>query len=242
MITLLKKEINEFFSTITGYIVVTVFLLAMGLFMWVFPSQYNVLDSGYATLDTLFNLAPWIFLFLVPAVTMRMIADEKKSGTMELLLTRPITDMQIVTSKYLSAIILVIIALLPTLIYFMSVYYLGNPQGNIDVGGTVGSYIGLFFLTAIYTAIGIFSSSLTNNQIISFIIAVILSFFFYMGFDFLGSMAIFAGMETFIIDMGINAHYKSMSRGVIDTRDVIYFISVVVVFLYITKSVVQSRK
>lgn len=242
MLTLLKKEINEFFSSITGYIVVTVFLLATGLFMWVFPGQFNVLDSGYATLNSLFTIAPWIFLFLVPAVTMRMIADEKKSGTMELLLTRPITDMQIVTAKYFSAILLVLIALLPTLIYFISVYHLGNPQGNIDVGGTTGSYIGLFFLAAIYTAIGVFSSSLTNNQIISFIIAVILSFFFYMGFDFLGSMAIFSGIDTFIVDLGINAHYKSMSRGVIDTRDVVYFVSVVVVFLYLTKSVVQSRK
>ncbi len=242
MITLLKKEINEFFSSITGYIVLTVFLLATGLFMWVFPGQYNVMDSGYATLNTLFTLAPWIFLFLVPAVTMRMIADEKKSGTMELLLTRPITDMQIVTAKYFSAIILVLLALIPTLIYFFSVYYLGNPQGSIDVGGTTGSYIGLFFLAAIYSAIGVFASSLTNNQIIAFIIAVIISFFFYMGFDFLGSMTIFSSIDTFIIDLGINSHYKSMSRGVIDTRDIIYFVSVVVVFLYLTKSIVQSRK
>jgi ABC-2 type transport system permease protein len=242
MITLLKKEINEFFSSITGYIVVAVFLMATGLFMWVFPGQYNVLDSGYATMNTLFTIAPWIFLFLVPAVTMRMIADEKKSGTMELLLTRPITDMQIVAAKYFSAIILVLIALIPTLIYFFSIYHLGNPQGNIDVGGTVGSYIGLFFLASIYTAIGIFASSLTSNQIISFIIAVIISFFFYMGFEFIASMTIFSGIDTFIVDLGINAHYKSMSRGVIDTRDIIYFVSVVVVFLYLTKSIVQSRK
>jgi ABC-2 type transport system permease protein len=201
-----------------------------------------VLDSGYATMNTLFTIAPWIFLFLVPAVTMRMIADEKKSGTMELLLTRPITDMQIVAAKYFSAIILVLIALIPTLIYFFSIYHLGNPQGNIDVGGTVGSYIGLFFLASIYTAIGIFASSLTSNQIISFIIAVIISFFFYMGFEFIASMTIFSGIDTFIVDLGINAHYKSMSRGVIDTRDIIYFVSVVVVFLYLTKSIVQSRK
>src|SRR6056297_248804 len=137
MLTLLRKEINEFFSTITGYIVVLVFLLAIGLFMWVFPGQYNVLDSGYASLDTLFTLAPWIFLFLVPAVTMRMIAEEKKSGTMELLMTRPISDLQIVVSKYLAALILVLIALIPTLIYFYSVYQLGNPVGNRDIAGTV---------------------------------------------------------------------------------------------------------
>src|SRR6056297_526919 len=242
MLALLKKEINEFFSTITGYIVVVVFLLAIGLFMWVFPGQYNVMDSGYASLDTLFTLAPWIFLFLVPAVTMRMIAEEKKSGTMELLLTRPISDLQIVTAKYFASLVLVIIALLPTLVYFVTVYYLGNPPGNVDVGGTVGSYIGLFFLAAIYAAIGIFSSSLTNNQIIAFIIAVIISFIFYMGFEFLSSMWMFSSIDAIIVDLGINAHYESMSRGVIDTRDVIYFLSVIVVFIYLTKTVIQNRK
>ena len=183
MLTLLNKEISEFFSTITGYILVAVFLLATGLFMWIFPSNYNVLDSGYATMNTLFTLAPWIFLFLVPAVTMRMISDEKKSGTMELLLTRPITDLQIVTAKYLASLILVLIALIPTLVYAVSIHYLGNPMGNLDVGGTIGSYLGLFFLAAIYAAIGIFSSSLTTNQIIAFILAVLISFLMFMGFE-----------------------------------------------------------
>lgn len=241
MLTLLKKEINEFFSTITGYIVVLVFLVAIGLFMWVFPGQYNVMDSGYASLDTLFTLAPWIFLFLVPAVTMRMIAEEKKSGTMELLLTRPISDLQIVVAKYLAALILVLIALIPTLIYFYSVYQLGNPVGNIDVAGTTGSYIGLFFLAAIYVSIGIFASSLTGNQIIAFILAVLIAFFFYMGFDFLSGMWIFSDINTFVAGLGINAHYQSMSRGVIDTHDIVYFISVIVVFLFLTRSIVQNR-
>ena len=242
MFALLKKEINEFFSTITGYIVVIVFLVATSLFMWIFPTNFNVLDNGYATLNSLFTLAPWIFLFLVPAVTMRMIAEEKKSGTMELLLTRPITDLQIVTAKFLASVVLVLIALLPTLIYFFTVYHLGNPPGNVDVGGTVGSYIGLFFLASIYAAIGVFSSSLTNNQIIAFIIAVIISFFFYMGFDFLSGMWIFSSLEAFVVDLGINAHYKSMSRGVIDSRDIIYFLSVIVIFIYLTKTIIQNRK
>src|SRR6056297_3582504 len=242
MLALLKKEINEFFSTITGYIVVVVFLLAIGLFMWVFPGQYNVMDSGYASLDTLFTLAPWIFLFLVPAVTMRMIADEKKSGTMELLLTRPITDLQIVLAKYLAAVVLLIISLLPTLIYYYSVYQLGNPVGNIDSAGTIGSYIGLFFLVAIYAAIGIFTSSLTSNQIIAFILAMLLSFIFFMGFDFLSSMWIFSSIDTTVSELGINAHYKSMSRGVIDTRDIVYFLSVIILFVFLTKTIVQSRK
>jgi ABC-2 type transport system permease protein len=242
MLTLLKKEINEFFSTITGYIVVIVFLVATSLFMWIFPTNFNVLDNGYATLNSLFTLAPWIFLFLVPAVTMRMIAEEKKSGTMELLLTRPISDLQIVTAKYLASVVLVIIALLPTLVYFVSIHYLGNPPGNLDVGGTIGSYIGLFFLASIYAAIGIFSSSLTNNQIIAFIIAVIISFVFYLGFEFLSSMWVFNSIDAFIVDLGINAHYQSMSRGVIDTRDIIYFLSVIVIFIYLTKTVIQNRK
>lgn len=239
--TLLKKEINEFFSTITGYIVVVVFLLAIGLFMWVFPGQYNVLNSGYASLNTLFTLAPWIFLFLVPAVTMRMIADEKKTGTMELLLTRPISDLQIVVSKYLASLILVLLALVPTLIYLFSVYQLGNPPGNVDMGGTIGSYIGLFFLAAIYAAIGIFASSLTSNQIIAFIIALLIGFMFYMGFDLLSGMWIFGSIDTFIMDLGINAHYRSMSRGVIDTRDIVYFISVILVFIFLTKTIIQNR-
>lgn len=241
MMTLLKKEINEFFSTITGYIVVVVFLLAIGLFMWVFPGQYNVLNSGYASLNTLFTLAPWIFLFLVPAVTMRMIADEKKTGTMELLLTRPISDLQIVVSKYLASLILVLLALVPTLIYLFSVYQLGNPPGNVDMGGTIGSYIGLFFLAAIYAAIGIFASSLTSNQIIAFIIALLIGFMFYMGFDLLSGMWIFGSIDTFIMDLGINAHYRSMSRGVIDTRDIVYFISVILVFIFLTKTIIQNR-
>jgi len=241
MLALLKKEINEFFSTITGYIVVVVFLLAIGLFMWVFPGQYNVMDSGYASLNTLFTLAPWIFLFLVPAVTMRMIADEKKTGTMELLLTRPISDLQIVAAKYLAALILVLLALLPTLVYFVSVYHLGNPPGNMDVAGTTGSYIGLFFLAAIYVAIGVFASSLTSSQIVAFILALLVSFLFYMGFDLLSGLWIFSGMEAFVADLGINAHYRSMSRGVIDTRDIIYFLSVIVVFIYLTRTIIQNR-
>jgi ABC-2 type transport system permease protein len=171
-----------------------------------------------------------------------MISDEKKQGTMELLLTRPITDLQIVLAKYLAALVLLIIALLPTLIYYFSVYQLGNPVGNIDSAGTIGSYIGLFFLVAIYAAIGIFTSSLTSNQIIAFILAMLLSFIFFMGFDFLSSMWIFSSIDTTVSELGINAHYKSMSRGVIDTRDIVYFLSVIILFVYLTKTIIQSRK
>jgi len=242
MFTLLKKEVNNFFSSITGYIVIIVFLVVNSLFIWVFPGNNNILDGGYATLDSLFAIAPWIFLFLVPAVTMRMFADEKRSGTIELLLTRPLSDFQIIFAKYLAALILVLFSLLPTLIYFYSVYQLGNPVGNIDTGGTWGSYIGLFFLAAIYVAIGILSSSITDNQIVAFIIGILFCFIAYIGFDFISGLKFFKSTEALIINLGINEHYKSMSRGVIDSRDMIYFVSVIAFFLLITKTILQSRK
>ena len=242
MYTLFKKEISGFFSTLTGYIVIVVFLLVNSLFMWIFPGNNNVLDGGYATLDPLFTLAPWVFLFLAPAVTMRMFADEKRTGTIELLLTRPLSDFQIILAKYLAALILVLFALLPTLIYFYSVYQLGNPVGNIDTGGTWGSYIGLFFLAAIYVSIGVLSSSITDNQIVAFIIGMLLCFIVYLGFDFLSELTIFNSVDSFIVNLGINEHYKSMSRGVLDSRDIIYFVSVIAFFLLITKTILQSRK
>ena len=242
MYTLLKKEISGFFSTLTGYMVIIVFLIINGLFMWVFSGANNVLDAGYATLDTLFTIAPWVFLFLAPAVTMRMFADEKKSGTIELLLTRPLSDFQIILAKYLAGLVLVLFSLLPTLIYFYSVYQLGNPVGNIDIGGTWGSYIGLFFLVAIYVSIGVLSSSFTDNQIVAFILGMLFSFIAYIGFDFMSELSIFESIKVFIINLGINEHYKSMSRGVIDSRDVIYFVSVIAFFLLITKTILQSRK
>jgi len=242
MFVLLKKEVSQFFSSITGYIMVVLFLVTIGLFMWVFPGATNVLDSGYATLDTLFELAPWVFLFLVPAVTMRMFADEQKSGTMELLLTRPLTDMQIVLSKYLAAVVLILLALLPTLVFYYSVVRLGNPVGNLDVGGTWGSYIGLFFLAAVYASLGIFASSLTQNSIVAFLITVALAFFLYVGFDSISTLPIFGNADTVLTKLGIQEHYQSISRGVIDSRDIIYFISVIVIFLFFTRTVLQSRK
>ena len=242
MLALFRKEINVFFSTLTGYIVITVFLVANSLFMWIFPGELNVLDNGYASIDTLFIIAPWVFLFLVPAVTMRSFADEKKSGTMELLFTRPLSDLQIILAKFFAGLILVLFALIPCLVYFFSVYLLGNPAGNIDTGGTWGSFIGLFFLAAIYVSIGVFSSSLTDNQVIAFIVAVLISFILYIGFDYISSIAIFRSMDQFILTMGINEHYTSMSRGVLDSRDIVYYILVISLFVLLTKIVIQSRK
>ncbi|MFA6923004.1 MAG: gliding motility-associated ABC transporter permease subunit GldF [Bacteroidales bacterium] len=242
MITLLKKEINTFFGSLTGYIVIIVFLLINGLFLWVFPMDMNIFDSGWAGLDGFFMLAPWVFLFLIPAITMRLFADEKKSGTIELLLTKPLTDMQIVFAKYFAGFILVFLSLIPTLFYFISIYYLASPVGNIDIGGTWGSYIGLLFLGSGFVAIGLFSSSITDNQIVSFIVSVFLCGFIYMGFDFIYSFNLFGKIDLLIRNMGISAHYSSMSRGVIDTRDVLYFLSLITIFLLLTKTAIQSRK
>ena len=242
MYSLFKKELSVFFSSLIGYIVIIVFLVANSLFMWVFPGDSNVLDLGYSSIDTLFIISPWVFLFLVPAVTMRLFSDEKKSGTLELLLTKPLSDLQIILAKYFAGFVLVLFSLLPTLIYFLSIYRLGNPVGNIDTGGTWGSFIGLFFLASIYVAIGIFASSLTENQIIAFIISMLLSFVFYIGFDSLGTLDLFSKIDSFIFNLGINEHYRSMSRGVIDTRDIIYFLSIISGFLVMTKTVLQSRK
>ena len=242
MFTLLKKEFNNFFASPMGYIVVGVFLVVTALFLWVFPGEYNILDSGYANIDGLFYFAPWLYLFLVPAVTMRLFAEEKKTGTIELLMTRPISSWSIVLSKYLAGVLLVLCSLLPTLIYFASVWCLGDPMGNIDSGGTWGSYIGLFFLAIIYVAIGIFASSLTDNQIISFIVAALLCFFFYAGFDIISGMANSGNTETFISSLGINAHYESMSRGVIDSRDIVYYLVVVAIFIFLTQTVIDRKK
>lgn len=241
MRVLLLKEIQGFFSSLIGYIVIAVFLITNSLFLWIFPGDYNIPDSGYASLDSLFTLAPWIFLFLVPAITMRSFSEEKKTGTMEFLLTKPLTDLQIILAKYFGALILVILSLLPTLIFYWSVSALGNPPGNIDSGGTLGAALGLFFLGAIYVAIGIFASSLSDNQIIAFIVAVILSFTVYMGFDFLSSLPGLQSFDAFVLSLGINDHYKSISRGVIDSRDILYYSIVIVFFLLVTRFKLQSR-
>ena len=242
MFVLLRKEFSSFFSSPIGYIVIGVFLVITGLFLWVFPGEYNILDSGYASIDGLFILAPWLYLFLVPAVTMRLFAEEKRTGTIELLLTRPVTHLNIVLSKYLAGVLLVLFSLIPTLLYFLAVWLMGDPVGNIDTGGTWGSYIGLFFLAAIYVSIGVFSSSLTDNQIISFIVSAVLCFFFYYGFDLLASLASSGTTENFIASLGINSHYESMSRGVIDSRDVIYYLVVIFIFLFLTKEVIAKKR
>ena len=234
MFSILKKEISAFFSSITAYLVISVFLIMTGLFMWVFTNT-SVLDYNFATMEQLFSLAPLIFLFLIPAVTMRSFAEEKARGTIEFLATKPITDIQIVMGKFLANFILVLFALLPTLLYYYSIIELGSPRGNIDNGEVIGSYIGLCLLAGAFVAIGLFSSTLTNNQIVSFILGAFLCFFMHWAFSYLGSMPVFLGkIDGILQSAGISSHYSSISRGAIDSKDVIYFISIIGLFLYFT--------
>lgn len=233
MKAILKKELNSFFSTPIGYLVITVFLLANGLFLWVFNGSFNILNAGFADLNSFFYLAPWIFIFLIPAITMRTFSDEYNSGTIELLKTKPISDWQIILGKYTASFLLIIFALLLTLIYVYSISKLGNPIGNFDVASLFGSYFGLLFLAGTYTSIGIFSSTLSNNQIVAFIVSICISFFLFYGFEAMASL--FGNAAYSVQQFGMNEHYKSISRGVIDTRDLIYFITITIFFLILTK-------
>lgn len=242
MWVIFKKEINTFFSSLIGYIVIGVFLIFLGLIMWVFP-EYSILDYNYASLEQLFFIAPLVFIFLIPAVTMRSFAEEKQTGTIEFLSTQPVTDFEIVMGKFLAASTLVLFALLPTLLYYFSVYQLGAPKGNLDSGAIFGSYIGLFCLAASFTAIGLFVSSLTNNQIVAFIAGSFLCFFFYWAFLYLSKLPVFFGtLDDVVQKIGIDHHYRSMSRGVLDSRDVIYFISLISVFILLTLGSLTARK
>lgn len=242
MLSLFIKEIRSFLSSLIGYVVIGVFLILVGLFMWVFPGEFNILDSGFSNIDTLFIMAPWVFMFLIPAITMRMFSEERRTGTIEMLLTKPISDLQIILAKFLAGLSLVTIALIPTLVYYFSVSALGAPTGNIDSGAVWGSYIGLLFLASAYTSIGIFASSLSSNQIVAFLLAVFLCFFLFIGFESIGSFNLFGTLDDLIINLGINEHYIAMSRGLIDTRDVLYFLILSLIFILFTRTVLQSRR
>ena len=239
MLAILKKEINTFFASPIGYLVIGVFLLLNGLFLWLFKGNFNIFNASEASLSSFFLLAPWILIFLVPAVTMRSFSDEKKQGTLELLVTKPLTHFQIVLGKYFGALVLILLAVLPTLLYVYSILELSSPETGIDIGSTIGSYFGLIFLIGAYTSIGVFSSTLSDNQIVAFIIAVFICFFFYFGFEGLSNYALLGDL-FYLEDLGMSAHYNSMSRGVIDTRDLIYFISISIAFLFFTKLKIQE--
>ncbi|MEN0004250.1 MAG: gliding motility-associated ABC transporter permease subunit GldF [Bacteroidota bacterium] len=242
MLPIFQKEINAFFSSLIGYIVIGVFLTIMGLLLFVFPDT-SLLEYNYATLDQLFDIAPLIFMFLIPAVTMRSFAEENQTGTIELLVTRPLSEVSIVMGKFLACMVLVGFAILPTVFYYWTVGTLGSPAWNIDGGAVLGSYIGLLFLAGAFVSIGIFASSATNNQIVAFVLATFLCFILYWGFDFFSRLPIFFGKTDDIVQMiGIDYHYASISRGVIDTRDIIYFLSVIALFIWLTVVSLERRK
>jgi ABC-2 type transport system permease protein len=240
MKSIVLREIKSFFGSPIGYLVIAIFLIINGLFLWVFEGDYNILNTGFADLTPFFTLAPWILIFLIPAVTMRSFSDEKKQGTLELLLTKPLSIWQIVNGKFLGALLLIVMAIIPTFIYVKVISSLGMPEGNIDMGSTIGSYFGLLFLIAGYSSIGIFTSTLSDNQIVAFIVAVFLCFFLYFGFE--GLATVTPTISNFISALGMQDHYKSMSRGVIDTRDIIYFVSITVAFLSFTVYNLKSFK
>ncbi len=242
MFTLYKKELASFFSSLIGYLTIIVFLVLTGLMLWVFKGDFNILDYGFAGMDGLFIIGPFLYLFLIPAITMRMFAEEKKNGTMELLLTKPLSEMTLIWAKFLAGLTLVFISLLPTLVCYFSVYALGDPVGNIDTGSVAGSYIGLLLLGAAFVAIGLFASSITNNQIVAFILAALMSAFMHLGFEAIYRMGFLGNADLFVRSLGMSYHYESISRGVVDTRDVIYFVSVIALFMLSTRIVLQSRK
>lgn len=234
------KEIRSFLSSLIGYVTLTVFLVAMGLFLWIFP-KLNVFDNGYANLDALFYIAPQVFIFLISAITMRSFSEEKRTGTIELLLTKPLTDLQIILGKYFAALTLVVIALLPTVLYIYTIYILGSPAGNFDAGAMAGSYIGLLLLAAVFCAIGIFASLLSDNQIVAFILAMFLNFFFYSAFGMLADFNLLGSADSLFQWLSMDTHYSALGRGVIDSRDVVYFFSLSFGFLWAGKMVFAGR-
>ncbi len=241
MLQVFSKEFSTFLNSMIAYVVIGVFLMAMGLLMWVFP-ETSVLEYGYADMETLFTLGPYVFIFLVPAVTMRSFAEEKKAGTFELLFTKPLTDWDIILGKFFASCLLVLFALIPTLIYYYSIYKLGNPVGNLDTPGIIGSYIGLAMLAAAFSALGVLASAIAGNQIVAFIAASFLSFLLFSGFDAISSLGFWSSQGLQVKQLGMLFHYESMSRGLIDSRDVIYFLSVIFIALSTTKLILSSRQ
>ena len=238
------KEIRSFLSSVIGYVFILIYLITAGLFHWVISGdmQTNLLEGAEADLIPFFNLSPVIFLVLIPAITMRSIAEERRTGTIELLFTRPISDLKILLAKYFAGVTLLIVALLPTLIYYISMYNLGNPVGIIDGGATFTSYLGLILLGSTFVAIGIFASTLTSSQIVAFILAMFLCWLFYSGFQLLGSFSLMGNFDSVIQYCGITYHYDGIKRGVIDSKNIVYFITIITLFIYAALTVIKSLK
>jgi len=240
ILTLFRKEVASFFNSWIAYMVMGVFLTLVGLFFWIF--EYNVLETGLAQMDALFDYGPYFLLFLVPAITMRAFSEELKMGTLEFLATKPITDWQIILGKFLASAFLVLFSLLPTLLYLATVWWLGNPVGNVDLGATVGAYLGLFALGCIFVGIGLLTSALTDSQIIAFNLGIFFCFVFYQGLEFAAGIKALNAVNALLLKASILEHYRSISRGVIDTRDVLYFASFITITLLLTKVALNAQK
>ncbi|MDN3586447.1 gliding motility-associated ABC transporter permease subunit GldF [Pedobacter aquatilis] len=241
MYAVFKRELYSFLSSMVAFITIGIFLLVSGLLLWFFPDT-SILDYGYAELGGFFSLVPYLFMFLIPAITMRSFAEEKKEGTYELLITKPVTLWQIIFAKYFSSLVLVLFSLIPTTVYYFSISKLGLPEGNIDSGAVIGSYVGLFLLGTAFTSIGIFASSITKNQIIAFAIAATICAFTFLGFDYTSQIFALSSLETTVSALGINEHYQAISRGVLDTRDLLYFLSFSGIFLLFTNLAAGGNK
>jgi ABC-2 type transport system permease protein len=235
-----RREWNGFLNSLVAYIALVVFLLITGLFIWVFP-DYSILEFGYAQLDQLFVIGPWVLMFLVPAVTMRFFSEEKRSGTAELLFTRPVSTSAVVLGKFLAGWALVLFSVLPTLCYVGTLYYLAEPVGNVDLGGIAGSYLGLVLLGGVFAGIGTWASAVTEHPVVSFVLGVFLCFFMYAAFDSLRFLPLPNTALLVIEQLGIGAHFESMSKGVVDLRDLVYFASVTFFFLFWTRTVLDQR-
>ncbi len=235
---LIRKELSLYFNNLSGVLISGLFLLITGLFLWVIPGSWNVFSVGYANINGLFELAPWLYLFLIPAISMRLFADEYRIGTIELLMTSPLSSSKVVFSKFIAGFIVVLVSLLPTLVFVYSINMMASPMGNIDSGAIIGSYIGLLFLACLYLAIGVFASSLTDNQIVAFLFALVLCYLVYAGLDFVS--LIFSGQLAFYISQGgISSHYEALSRGVVELSDVVYFVSMTLFFLFLTQKKIE---
>ncbi|WP_228237484.1 gliding motility-associated ABC transporter permease subunit GldF [Allomuricauda sp. M10] len=234
MFAIFKREVRSFFTSPIGYLIVGSFLLLNGLFLWVFRGDYNIFDYGFADLGNFFLLAPWIFIFLVPAITMKSFSEERKMGTLELLLIKPISVWKLVLGKFWGAVLLCVIAVVPTIVYVFAISKLGMTEGNYDLGIVLGSYFGLLFLISSYTAIGVFASTLSDNQIIAFLVGILICFLIFNGFDATASLFSNGETQEILKGFGAKAHFDSIARGVIDTRDLVYFISLTLLFLYLT--------
>ncbi len=233
MWSIFKKELNQFFSNLTGYIAIILFLLINGVFLFILPDS-SIFEFGYASLDKFFELAPWILMFLVPAISMRSLADEFKAGTFEILKTKPLSSWQIVLGKYFSILVVLLLAILPSIIYIITIKTL-SAQGGIDSGGITGSYLGLILLAAVFAAISLCCSGFTSNAVVAFLISAFCCLILYFGFNALSKLPFFVnGIDYYIEMLGIDFHYRSISRGVLDSRDLVYFISVIFIFLLAT--------